>query len=70
MLETKEQQIAYVKSGDPFRTSDGKVYQNGSRLSAHNGYWWWDVGCPIAPLGQEVNLPLIDLTDDEIKLYV
>jgi len=58
---TKEEQIEYVKSGKPYRTTDGKVFQNGIRLSLHKGFWWLDVGCAVAPEGQEKNLPLIDL---------
>lgn len=45
---------------DVFRTSDGRVFQEGSQLSLHNGVWWWDVGAPVAPEGAEKNLPLWD----------
>jgi hypothetical protein len=48
------------KIPDVFRTSDGRVFQGGSQLSKHKGYWWYDVGVPIAPVGAEQNLPLWD----------
>jgi hypothetical protein len=64
MLDSFSSDREYVLSGKPYRRSDGKVFQSGSQLSLHNGFWWYDVGCPIAPEGQEVNLPLIDMEPD------
>ncbi len=58
----------YVLSGSPYRRSDGKVFQNGSELSLHRGFWWWDVGCAVAPEGCEKNLPLIDMNPDGSEL--
>ena len=60
--------LAYIGSGKPFQTSDGRVFQNGSRLWLNCGFWWWDVGCAIAPEGAEKNLPVIhtELDDREI----
>lgn len=57
---TELEQIEYVNEGHPYRTSDGKVFQNFSELSLCNGFWWFDTGCAIAPKGCEQNLPIID----------
>jgi len=58
-----EEKMEYVKSGRPYRNSKGEVFQNGSKLSLHGGFWWWDAGVAMAPEGAEKNLPLIDLED-------
>lgn len=57
---TELEQIEYVNEGKPYRTSEGKVFQNFSELSLYNGFWWFDIGCAIAPEGCEQNLPIID----------
>jgi hypothetical protein len=46
---TKEEQIEYLKSGKLYQTTDGKVFQDGIRLSLHKGFWWLDAGCAVAP---------------------
>lgn len=62
-----QEQIDYVIDGQPYRTSWGEVFQGGSSLTLHQGFWWYDVGCPIAPEGCEQNLPLIDLVYNNEK---
>lgn len=50
----------YIESGKPYRTTEGKVYQNKSELSLHKGMWYYDVGLQVAPEGCEKNLPIIE----------
>lgn len=52
-----------------YRTSDGRVFQDGQELKLHNGFWWWDVGCAVAPEGAEANLPLWDHSMSEDPYY-
>jgi hypothetical protein len=63
---TFQEQIDYVKSGKPYATPEGRVFHNYSELTLHKGYWWYDIGCPIAPKGCEKNLPIIDKKQLEI----
>ena len=49
-----------MEKPESFRTSDGRVFHNGVWLTLHNGFWWWDVSCAIAPEGAEQNLPIWD----------
>lgn len=52
---------------EAYRKSNGEVWQRGFKLTLHKGFWWMDVGCAIAPEGQEVNLPIYDGPDNCIE---